>query len=114
MNCPFPDTTMTASKKSQKSKSRSKPIIQQGIPANPAFVKSKEFKRSAGSRLVSSTSTSSSARSSMSLLPPTPHKHADESADSQMYSDVEGELLHKVKKKERKGQSHSVTVSASS
>lgn len=96
-------------------KKKSRPIIQQNIPANPSItVKAKEFKRSAGSRLKSTTSLSSSSRTPIPLAPQTAHEDADGPTDIQLYSDVEEELLEKPGKKGRERSSRSVSVSTMS
>ena len=93
-----------------KKKPKNKPIIQRGIPANPSVtITSQVFKRSAGSRLVSTTSVSST-RSSTPLRTKTTHEPSGD-ADTQLYSDVDEELLEKSGRAKRKKPSQSVSVS---
>ena len=108
----FLRTAMTSQKKK-----RGKPIIHQDIPARPSVVvRAQEFKQSSGSRLVStmSLSLSSSSRSSTPLPPQTAHEPPVNPTDIQVYSDVEGELLEKARKKKKKKPSRSVNVSTAS
>ena len=93
---------------------KNKPLIQRNIPANPSItIKAQEFKRSTASRLVSTTSLSSSSRSPAPLVPQTAHECPDDPTDLQLYSDVEEELLDKSSKKGRERKSRSVSVSNS-
>ena len=105
-------TTMVLVKKK---KVKHKAIIQRGVPSDPSTtVKTQDFKRSAGSRLVSTTSISSS-RSSVPLTTSATHESVDNPADAQLYSDIDEEELEreekKKRKKERKGPSRSVNMS---
>lgn len=102
-----PPTTMSGSKKK-----RGKPIIQQNIPANPLVtIKAHEFKRSTASRLVSTTSLSSSSRSPTPFVSQTAHEPSSCYADTQLYSNAEEELLKKAEKKAKGKPSRSVSVS---
>lgn len=101
------EATMSTSKKKKQ-----KPIIHRNLPASPSTtVRTREFKRLPGSRLVSTTTTSSS-RSSTPLHPQLSHGRSDEPSESQFYSDVDEETQESVRKKDRKGPSRSVNVSA--
>ena len=91
---------------------KSKPIVQRGIPAGPSeTVTNREFKRSATSRLVATTSVSSS-RSSTPLNSNTADEPSDNSTETGYYSDVDEELLKKGGKEKRKRSSGSVSVRA--
>ena len=97
---------MTSSKKKQKG------IIRRGIPASPSVtIKNVEFKRGLDSRLVSTTSLSSS-RSSTPLTSKAPHEPDAHADAQQLYSDVDEELLEATDKKKTKakGASRSVSV----
>ena len=105
-DAPFLSTTMAPTKKR-----RAKPIIQNNIPSDPsATITTREFKRSSTSCLLSITSVSSS-RSSTPLPVKTTHKSPADTAETQLYSDVDEELLETAKKSKRKGPSRSVNVS---
>lgn len=58
-----------------------------------------------------STTSLSSSRSSTPLVPQMAHEPPDDPTEA-AYSDVDEEVLEKAKKKERKGPSQSVNVSA--
>lgn len=108
---PLPDIPMSAPKVSKK---KAKPIVQRNIPTNASVtIKAREFKRSQGSRLLSTTSLASS-RSSTPLASQMAHDFSDEPPDTQLYSDVDDDLLESATKKERKGPSRSVSVSVDS
>lgn len=93
---------------------KTKPIIQRGIPAGPSeTVTNREFsKRPATSRLIATTSVSSS-RSSTPLASKTADEHCDDPTEMEFYSDVDEELLGKAREKQSKGSSRSVSVSES-
>ena len=90
---------------------KAKPIVRRNIPADPSVtVKAYEFKRASGSRLVSTTSLSSS-RSPAPSASQLAHEHPDDLADGQMYSDVDEELMEDVANTRKKKPSRSVSVS---
>lgn len=93
-------------------KRKSKPIVQKGIPSGPSeTVTTREYTRSATSRLMATTSVSSS-RSSTPLPPKTADEPCDHLTETELYSDVDEEVLGKEAKKKRKQSSRSVNVSA--
>lgn len=96
---------------STKKKRRPRPFVQKHLPSGQsATITTREFKRSSASHLVSVTSVSSS-RSSTPLPTNTTHESSSDATETQLYSDVDEELLENVARKKRKGPSRSVSVS---
>lgn len=100
---PLTGTAMAPKRKKQK------PLVQRNIPAYAsATITAHEFKQSTGSQVVATT-TLLSSRPSTPLATATTYE-PNNSAETQVYSDVDEGLLEKVEKTKRQRPSRSVNV----